>query len=432
MWLVYQLIPIKVLGPKSIVGINTGLFLLGGLSLAVGNKLVYGFPLESAFKVMVGMLLLGLFVSSDLALCFQLQQSLERIRKRLFETMENTRSLINLMRISAFALVISVVTVFLLMMVKDLEWVFTAGESVSQQEVFTAVLLDAGFLLIVVLAYAARIIYSYSKNLELSINNQVQVLDAVAHGYRDRLVPVVRNDELGVIARQTNEMIETLKSKEHEIVQTRDTAIVGLASLAEARDNETGAHILRTQHYVRVLAEWLKHNSKYAAELNEDIVEMLFKSAPLHDIGKVGIPDHILLKPGPLTPGEFEIMKTHTTIGVEALRRAEQQCEEDGSDGFLGYAGEIAENHHEKWDGSGYPKGLIGEDIPLSGRLMAVADVYDALISKRHYKEAFSHDTAKQILVDGSGSHFDPEIIKAFAACETQFTAIAAKYEDSE
>ena len=162
-------------------------------------------------------------------------------------------------------------------------------------------------------------------------------------------------------------------------------------------------------------------------ELREDAIDLLYKSAPLHDVGKVGIPDSILLKPGKLTDEEFVVMKTHAQLGADALEIAEARL---GSNSFLRYAREIAACHHEKWDGTGYPRQLKGDDIPLSARLMALADVYDALISKRVYKPAFDHDKAKSIILEGDGSHFDPRVIEAFLSCENDFIDIAAEYKD--
>ena len=187
---------------------------------------------------------------------------------------------------------------------------------------------------------------------------------------------------------------------------------MAMASLAETRDNETGNPIRCTQHYVRALARKLLPMPEFTSMLSNETVEMLHKSAPLHDIGKVGIPDAILLKPGKLTPEEFEIMKSHTTLGRDTIAAAENLF--DAPSIFLRLAREIAQYHQEKWDGSGYPEGLAGEAIPLSARLMAVADVYDALISRRVYKPPFTHNKAVRIIVDGRGTHFDPRIVDAF------------------
>ena len=218
--------------------------------------------------------------------------------------------------------------------------------------------------------------------------------------------------------------------RSREVMAIQEVTIMAMASLAETRDNATGNHIRRTQHYVRALAQHLRHHPRFAAALNDETIELLFKSAPLHDIGKVGIPDRILLKPGRLTPDEFEIMKTHAALGRDAIAAAERYL--DTPDSFLRFAREIAYSHQEKWDGSGYPEGLWGEQIPLSARLMAVADVYDALISRRIYKPALPHEQAVTMIREGRDQHFDPDIVDAFLECAEQFRTIAARFADDE
>ena len=213
-----------------------------------------------------------------------------------------------------------------------------------------------------------------------------------------------------------------------QVQKGQAATILARASLAETRDNDTGHHILRTQRYVEVLARHLRSHPRFSAELGEEEIRLIVKSAPLHDIGKVGIPDHILLKPGRLTEDEFTIMKTHTTLGLQTIERAEASLE--GEDAFLRYAKEIAHSHQEEWDGSGYPLGLAGDAIPLSARLMALADVYDALISARVYKPAFSHEEACRLILEGRGHHFDPDVTDAFSANASQFAAIAAALKD--
>jgi putative two-component system response regulator len=214
-----------------------------------------------------------------------------------------------------------------------------------------------------------------------------------------------------------------------EISDVQDVTITALAALAEARDNETGNHILRTQRYVKALARAALCHPKFVNFLDDSEVEMLYKSAPLHDIGKVGIPDSILLKPGRLTAQEFEIMKTHTTMGFQSLENAEKRLGKPAS--FLNFAKEIAYHHQEKWDGSGYPLGLTQQQIPFSARLMAIADVYDALISKRVYKEAMSHELAVKIILDGRGVHFDPDLVDVFEQICDSFRDIALKFQDA-
>lgn len=231
--------------------------------------------------------------------------------------------------------------------------------------------------------------------------------------------------------RDQNDFLEQeVQRRTREVIAIQDVTIQAMASLAETRDNETGNHIRRTQHYVRLLAELLRDHPRFKSFLNDDSIRQLFRSAPLHDIGKIGIPDHILLKPGRFTPDEFEIMKTHTTLGRDAIQRAEDQL--GLSVDFLRVAKEIAYSHQEKWDGSGYPQGLAGEEIPMSARLMAVADVYDALISRRVYKAGMPHEQALELIRQGRASHFDPDVCDAFLANAEQFHLIAERFADSD
>ncbi len=245
----------------------------------------------------------------------------------------------------------------------------------------------------------------------------------------------VKNHLNLVIARRELEELnrvleEKVRLRTLHIKLTQETTIETLSALAEHRDPETGAHIRRTKTYVLTLAEALKSHEEYKQTLTADYIEKLVISAPLHDVGKVAVPDHILLKPGKLTFDEFEVMKKHTTIGYEALKVAERRL---GQDSFLKVAAEIAYTHHEKWNGAGYPQGLTGKNIPVSGRLMALADVYDALATKRPYKLPFPHEKTVEIIKEGRGSHFDPEIVDIFLELHEEFHNIAMKYvEDDE
>ncbi|MCX7167877.1 MAG: two-component system response regulator [Rhodocyclales bacterium] len=219
-----------------------------------------------------------------------------------------------------------------------------------------------------------------------------------------------------------------LEARTLELQRSQDLTIFALGSIAETRDNETGNHIFRTSAYVEVMARRLAAQSSRHDAMAAHEWEMIWKSAPLHDIGKVGIPDHILMKPGKLTNEEFEVMKRHPTLGRDAIRSAEIRVKSEGS--FLRVAAEIAYGHHERWDGKGYPQGVGGEEIPLSARLMALADVYDALISKRVYKPAMPHAKAVEIIREGRGSHFDPEVLDAFLARTDEFQKIAMCFSD--
>ncbi len=235
---------------------------------------------------------------------------------------------------------------------------------------------------------------------------------------RDLLKDRNRNLEVAIAQRMTDNLL------------IQDVSIRALARLAEIRDPETGNHLRRTQGYVRTLAEHLGTHPRFSAFLTAPHIEALVKSAPLHDIGKVGIPDTILLKQGRLTPTEWAIMKTHSSLGYQALEQAEQDSEHPLE--FLSMAKQIALYHHEKWDGSGYPEGLAGDAIPIAARLMALADVFDALISQRAYKKAFTLNEALPIIHTGRGTHFDPDVVDAFFARQDEFIAIAGRHADGE
>ena len=213
-----------------------------------------------------------------------------------------------------------------------------------------------------------------------------------------------------------------------ETLVIQDLSIHALARLAETRDPETGNHLRRTQAYLGALARRLQRHPDFTVALTERFVATLIKSAPLHDIGKVGIPDTVLHKAGKLTPDEWEIMKGHARLGSDALEQAERDAVQPVA--FLRQAKEIAHYHHEKWDGSGYPEGLAGRAIPISARLMALADVFDALISRRVYKEAFTLEAARALIVAESGRHFDPVVVEAFIAAFDEFKAVAGHYSD--
>ncbi len=226
---------------------------------------------------------------------------------------------------------------------------------------------------------------------------------------------------------QQRHLAHLIAEHTREAAQMQDATIIAMASLAESRDADTGNHIRRTQHYVAALARELRFHARHTAELSDDNIALLFKAAPLHDIGKVGVPDAILLKPGKLTEAEFEVMKLHTVYGRDAVAGVEQTL--GSSNRFLQYAKEITYSHQEYWDGSGYPQGLAGQAIPLSARLMAVADVYDALISERRYRPAFTHETAVELIRQGRGEHFDPDVVDAMLAIEDKFKTIATRFQ---
>jgi len=233
-----------------------------------------------------------------------------------------------------------------------------------------------------------------------------------------------------LLKNQNRRLEMEVKKQTKDLEELQDATIFSMASMAETRDNETGNHILRTQEYVKILAEFLQTHPRFDHFLTSENIELLFKSAPLHDIGKVGIPDSILLKPGKLTEEEMTIMKTHTTIGKQMIESTEKRL--GRSIPYLQFAKEIAYSHQEKWNGSGYPLGLSGNQIPISARLMAVSDVYDALICRRVYKEGMTHDAAIEIMYEGRGTHFDPDIFDAFLQVQAEFQACAQRLSEDK
>lgn len=249
---------------------------------------------------------------------------------------------------------------------------------------------------------------------------QQDVVEGLSAGADEFLTKPLFPEELRVRVRTAERILA---------LETREVAIFAMAKLAESRDPETGEHLERMRSYSRILAQQLATAGAYMDTVDEEYVRLIYLTSPLHDIGKVGIPDSVLLKPGRLSDREFEIMKTHTTIGAATLEAAERQYP---GVPYLRLAKNIARSHHERFDGSGYPLGLVGDDIPLCGRIVALADVYDALTSKRVYKAAFTHDVARSLIVEETGAHFDPHIVEAFLAVEEEFVAIRDRFAGLE
>jgi response regulator RpfG family c-di-GMP phosphodiesterase len=405
--------------------LDTLLFFLFSIPLALFYNFSYEFPYDSNLKVLFGMTLFGFLTGTILEL---LDKNRYVTTPGFITSLTGERRSIIKQMVSLFSLLIIALTASLTMIqFKDIYWLENNPERFLDGSGKLSVIKEFLYVALVLVGYSSSIIVLWTKLLKQIFDSQEVALEKVSAGNVDVRVPIYDNDELGSVASLTNEMLDSLHNTREEVEHTRDIAIVSLSALAETRDNETGAHIIRTQKYVRALALYMSSNPEYAKTLTPSYIELLHKSAPLHDMGKVGVPDSVLLKPGKLTDQEFEIMKQHPQIGAEALSFAEEQL---GPCSFLNVAKEISLTHHEKWDGSGYPNQLSGKNIPISGRLMALADVYDALISKRVYKPAFSHDKAKAIIVEGSGSHFDPQVVEAFLSIESEFVDIAHRFKD--
>jgi len=264
------------------------------------------------------------------------------------------------------------------------------------------------------------------------LSGYVYLILLTSHDSRQKVVEGMSAGADDYISKPFNpaELLVRVRAGERVLaLQTRDVAIFALAKLAESRDPETGAHLERVRRYSRALAEQLSRRQKYFDLIDDKFIELIYLTSPLHDIGKVGIPDSVLLKPARLTTEEFEVMKSHASIGADTLDAA---LREYPGATFLQMARDIAATHHERFDGTGYPSGLRGDAIPLCGRVVALADVYDALTSKRVYKDAFAADHARTIITGESGSHFDPEVVEAFMECEAEFLAVREEFnEDS-
>jgi PAS domain S-box-containing protein len=256
---------------------------------------------------------------------------------------------------------------------------------------------------------------------EFNINGAAAYIEASVSLLRDsRGMPVGYRGVLRDRTEKKKMELDLIESY-RKIQEARTATILGLAKLAEYRDEGTGTHLERIREYARILAVELSQNPRFSETIDQQYIDDIYQSSILHDIGKVGTPDALLLKPGELTDEEFDIIKRHTIMGGNALKAIESQIE---GQSFLAMGREIAFNHHEKWDGSGYPRGLKGEAIPLSARIIALADVYDALTTRRFYKEAFSHDKAKNMIILLKSKHFDPQIVDAFLAVQEKFNRV--------
>jgi response regulator RpfG family c-di-GMP phosphodiesterase len=419
------------LNTTSFVLLDTILFLVAGVLLAMYYNLNYQFTIDSNAKVVFGFCMFGFFTG----LLLELDAKIDSVRRAnasepsFTHSSRERRSMVK-RAITLVVLMFIALSVSLTMVgVKGVFWLEHNPAQLLDGSGKISVIKEFLYVALVLMGYGVNIMSLWRKWMSLILDSQELALSKVTQGDIAQRLPIHNNDEIGAIATMTNSMLDALQQTQHEVTITRDVAIVSLSALAESRDNETGAHILRTQEYVKALAQQMATYPKYSSKLTPNYIELLHKSAPLHDIGKVGVPDSVLLKPGKLTSEEFETMKQHPVIGAKALSIAESQM---GSSSFLHVAKEISLTHHEKWDGSGYPYGLSGEEIPLSGRLMALADVYDALISKRVYKPAFSHKKACSIIIEGKGTHFDPEVVDAFLAAEDVFVDIAKQYQDND
>lgn len=406
---------------------DLGGFLVLGTALAAYNFIVFGFPPGSGGKVFFGFAVLGTYIAMDLALNRDLKMG-ERLRSqgKVFAVNEQFMPYQTKFLLFSGLNILVVASVGLLVAMKDLTWALSATQETTRIQ--GLVLMDMTFVVAIVGGYIMLVVRQYSAKIAFSLSEETKTLQAVSDGDLASRVTVVSNDEFGQVAVLTNAMIGQLQKSLDEVSRSRSAIIQALVALAAKRDNETGLHLKRTQSYVELLCSVLAKTENLQDALSADTIADIVQAAPLHDIGKVGVPDAILRKPGRLDDQEYEVMKTHAALGASALEEADAIL---GGSPFIQTAIDIAIAHHERWDGKGYPYGLAGEQIPLAARIMAVADVYDALRSKRVYKPAMEHEQARSILMDGAGTQFDPTIVAAFIAVEQNIACIADDLSDS-
>ena len=416
--------------PESVNGrlfrADIALIAITGALICGYYDLTYHIPWHSSAKIIFGFAAIGFFIAVDLALwregrlrdtLFQKGASL-RLQKRFLPFREKFAVLAG-----ASFLIAGIIT--LLVVLKDIQWL---GHNLDQIETAKrAIIFEILFVSAVMAGYVIRIIRGFADRIGQTLNDSNAVLARVRDGDLTAALPVATLDEFGHSAELTNHMITRLANRTLELERMQEATLAVFMRIASLHDDETGGHIARTQNYVDLLTKRLMTTEKYANRRAARDRDLIRRAAPLHDIGKVGIPEAILRKPGRLTDDEYAVMQRHTMIGDDALGAAGKNA---GCLEFIETARAIAVAHHEKWDGSGYPNGLKGEAIPLSARIMALADVYDALRSTRPYKPSFSHEKARGIILEGRGTHFDPDIVDAFLKEEECFIAIAQRHQE--
>ncbi|MGQ3354143.1 MAG: HD-GYP domain-containing protein [Phreatobacter sp.] len=397
-------------------------FVIGGSVVGIVNTLFHGFPPGSGLKAMLGFVTIGLFAGLD--------QGFVRTRLRFEEggmpPFAGAPRAPFAVRLGlsfglVMALVLGVVSLLVLRGIED--------GAVRDVDGFRRLIVEFAFVFVIILCYVANCAREVEKLLAKAVSEQVVTLGEARDGRVRRRAVIGTHDEIGFVSAEINRLLDELERAHATTTRTNDAIMQALIGLTGARDNETGGHLQRTQHYVGILCEQLALDPQHAAALTPQGIENIVTAAPLHDIGKVAVPDAILRKPGRLTAEEFEVMKTHVAHGLAVMDKV---IADVGVTPYLAAARDVIAGHHEQWNGAGYPLGLKGTQIPLAGRVMALADVYDALRSERVYKPAMSHAEARQILIDGAGAQFDPMVVAAFLVAEPRFERIASSCADAE
>jgi response regulator RpfG family c-di-GMP phosphodiesterase len=408
------------LRPRRAFLVELSAFAIGGAILGGLNVVVHGFPIGSGVKLGLGFITIGLFAGADAAIA--------RSRARFDDGGLGAEAFgshvpFDLRVGFVTALVMSLLTaISALLVLRAFDELSTGGTGN-----FKRVAVELLFVLCVFVAYSFNLVRGLGGLVGRALREQIDTLQASQVAVSGRRAVVATTDEFGLITREINTLLDALDASHRNAARANDTMIRGLVSLAGARDHETGPHLRRTQRYVELIARRLASDPELGPSLHDEAIRLMRAAAPLHDIGKVGIPDRALRKPGRLTDEETAVVRTHVALGIEVL---DGIVREVGHTPFLETARDVIAGHHERWDGRGYPRGLAGDDIPLAGRIMAVADVYDALRSVRVYKPAMSRENAKRVVTDGAGSHFDPRVVAAFLLVEPEIARIADALAD--
>lgn len=408
--------------PRNALLAEVAVFAVGGTLLGALNVVAWGFPPGSGMKMTLGFTCAGLFAGADAALA----RMMARFEQGGLDAAAFGKRAPFALRFGlATALVMSsLVAICALLVLRAFE-----DGAHGQPTNFARVAVELLFVLCVFMAYTFNLVRGLGRLIGSVLNEQISTLRASHGSVAHRRAVVASADELGTITHEINTLLDALEESDRNAARANETTIRGLVALAGARDNETGLHLRRTQIYVELIARQLAVEPDWANLPDEESIQLLRAAAPLHDIGKVGIPDRVLLKPGRLTDDEFALMQTHVALGLGVLDGIE---EEVGVTPFLQTVRHVIAGHHERWDGKGYPAGLAGEDIPLAGRIMAVADVYDALRSSRVYKPSMSREDARRIIVEGAGAHFDARIVSAFLLVEPEIARTAERLSDNQ
>ncbi len=396
-------------------------FIAGGAVIGIVNTVFHGFPAASGLKAMLGFVTIGVFAGVDQAFV-QTRIRFEQGGMPSFPTKPRSPFAVRLGLSFGLvtALVIGIISLLLLRGIED--------GTIREPQSFRRLAIEFAFVFAVILCYVANAARGAEKLLAKAVSEQVQTLGEARDGRAQRRAVIGTQDEIGFVSAEINHLLDELDRAHETTTRTNDAIMKALIGLAGARDNETGDHLQRTQRYVGILCNQLAGHPEYAATLTPSAIADIVSAAPLHDIGKVAVPDAILRKPGRLTSDEYEVMKTHVSHGLAVINKV---IADVGVTPYLAAARDVIAGHHEHWNGAGYPFGLKGAEIPLAGRVMALADVYDALRSERIYKAAMTHAEARQILIDGAGTQFDPLVVAAFLVVEPQFDRIATSFTDS-